>query len=363
VDIKKCEFGVTETTFLGFVVSKDGIRVDPEKVAAVARWKAPQTIREIQSFLGFCNFYRRFIKNYSRMSYPLACLTRKNWKWDFNTECQESFQNLKNALISAPVLQLYDPYAETRVETDSSDFVSAGALTQRGKDNEWHPVAYYSKILEDRESNYPIQDKEILAIINALKQWRGELTGLQSKFLVITDHRALEYFTTKKQLNSRQSAWLDLIACFDFDITYRPGKENVIADVLSRKGDELRTQKEIRTAAREQVLIDPSRVIDPTIATVSVIEFPTDLDLVDEVLQANRASDSLADWREVAGQPNSPFTLHNTDLLLHKGRLVIPEDGTLRTRLITEVHTSTLLQGRYSAGCGAVVLPVYLAYL
>jgi Reverse transcriptase (RNA-dependent DNA polymerase)/RNase H-like domain found in reverse transcriptase len=178
--IHKCEFHVKRTKYLGFIVSSDGIEVDPEKTAVVTDWAAPSTVRGVQSFLGFCNFYRRFIKDYSRMAKPLTRLTKDNTPFLWDADCKQAFGDLKKLLISAPILRHYDPELPTKIETDASDGVVAGILSQQ-HGNEWHPIAYFSKTMAPAERNYDIHDKEMLAIIRALNEWKAELEGLQGK--------------------------------------------------------------------------------------------------------------------------------------------------------------------------------------
>ena len=165
--IKMCEFHVTRTRYLGFILTTEGIEADPAKTDVVRSWTAPDTVRGVQSFLGFCNFYRKFIKDYSRIAQPLHRLTRKDVQFTWTPGCEESFQELKRRLINAPVLQHYRPDLETRLETDASDGVVAGVLSQN-HGGQWHPVAYYSKAMSGPEQNYEIHDKEMLAIIRAL---------------------------------------------------------------------------------------------------------------------------------------------------------------------------------------------------
>jgi len=144
-------------------------------------------------------------------------LTKKTRAWRFGPVETEAFEQLKQALLSAPVLAYYDPRRLTRVETDASDEVAAGVLSQLDPDdNHWHPVAFYSKTFNDAEANYEIHDREMLAVIWALEEWNAELLGLTQKFLVITDHRALEYFTTKRLLSARQARWADILSPYDF---------------------------------------------------------------------------------------------------------------------------------------------------
>src|SRR5262249_350025 len=155
--------------FLGFIATPEGIQVDPHKVNAVVEWQAPTTVKGIQSFLGFCNFYRHFIHEYGRIAKPLINLTRTRVLFKFDRACWNAFEELKLGLTSAPVLRHYDPELETMIETDASDGVVAGILSQK-HDNQWFPVAYFSKTMSPAECNYMIHDKEMLAIVKSLEQ-------------------------------------------------------------------------------------------------------------------------------------------------------------------------------------------------
>lgn len=338
--IKKCEFHVTRTKYLGFILSTDGIEVDPEKTAVIHQWKEPSTVRGVQSFLGFCNFYRRFIENYSRISRPLNQLTRKDATFTWTDECQQAFEDLKQRLTSAPILRHYQPDLETKLETDASDGVVAGVLSQRHDDNLWHPTAYYSKGMSDTEKNYEIHDKEMLAIIRSLQEWRAELEGLRlrERFDIFTDHRALEYFMTTKKLNARQARWAEFLSRFYFHIRYRPGRENTLADALSRPDTEIQTKDEYRW----QILLKPEQ-IEP----LAVAALQPALTVVDRVLRANRETPA-EDYRQMAQKEQGGWTLQE-GLLLKDDRLYVPDDDPeIRTQLLEEVHNqvSTAHPGR-----------------
>ena len=169
----------------------------------VKNWNAPTTIQGIQSFLGFCNFYHQFIKDYSQIASPLINLPKKDVPFMFDEACWEAFQALKDHLLSAPLLRHYQPDLETHMETDASDGVIAGVLSQKHGDD-WHSVAYFLMTMAPAETNYPIHNKEMLAIVQAMEEWRPELVGLQVElpFEVLSNHKALEYFMTTKKLNS-----------------------------------------------------------------------------------------------------------------------------------------------------------------
>lgn len=343
VDIKKSEFGVKRTKYLGFIVGVTGIEVDPEKIEVIQSWQAPTTVKGVQSFLGFCNFYRRFIRDYGRIAKPLTRLTKKEIPFRFDEGCRKAFEELKTRLTTTPILGHYDPQRQTMLELDASDGVVAGILSQQGPDQHWHPVAYFSKTMAPAECNYEIHDKEMLAIIRALEQWRAELEGLPSQIQILTDHRALEYFMTKRQLTARQARWAETLSRFDFRILYRPGKQNQRADALTRRKQDVDSQNQAMTESRMQTLLKTENLDlqivrelqSPNVQLALLDSAP--LDLIDRILLANRTSESLKEFRQKASKRHQDWQLHN-GLLRYQARLVVPEDGDIRTELIREVH-------------------------
>jgi hypothetical protein len=237
--IQKCEFFKDETTFLGVIVGRHGIRMDPKKVQTIRDWKTPTCLTDVQAFIGFGNFYRRFVRDFSKIIAPMVNLTRKDVKFQWDLRCEESFNRLKEAFTSAPVLAPFDWEKEIILETDASDYVSAGVLSQYGDDGILRPVAFFSKKHSTTECNYEIYDKELLAIVRCFEEWRPELEGTSSPIKVITDHRNLEYFTTTKLLNRRQARWSEFLSRFNFTITYRPGKQGTKPDALTRRSEDL----------------------------------------------------------------------------------------------------------------------------
>ncbi|KAL0160101.1 hypothetical protein M9458_043826, partial [Cirrhinus mrigala] len=234
--LEKCEFHQSSVSFLGYVISGDGVRMEQNKVAAVSQWKEPQTIKELQRFLGFVNFYRRFIKNFSLLATPLTSMlkgSKKTLQW--NSNAREAFQRLKQAFTSASVLQHPDPNKPFVIEVDAADTGVGAVLSQwSGEPLALHPCAYYSKKLTPAEQNYGIGDRELLAIKQALEEWRHWLEGAKHPFQVITDHKNLQYLRNAKRLNARQARWSMFFTCFHFHITYQPKHKNLKADALSR---------------------------------------------------------------------------------------------------------------------------------
>ena len=210
--------------------------MDPAKVRGVAEWPAPENLHDLQSFLGFTNFYRRFIRDYSRVARPLHDLTAKDRSWSWGPEQEFAFDALKRAVTSEPVLVLPEVGFPFRLETDASDYACGAVLSQQQEDGRWLPVAYLSKSLTAPERNYEIHDKEMLAIVRALEEWRHFLEGAEHVFEIWTDHRNLQYFRTAQKLNRRQARWFTELAEYDFTLHHRPGRTNIIADELSRRG-------------------------------------------------------------------------------------------------------------------------------
>jgi hypothetical protein len=185
---------------------------------------------------------------------PLVELTKVGVPFRFDKTCWDAFKELKARLTSAPVLKHYDAGLESMIKTDASDGVIAGVLSQLHPDGEWYPVAYYSKTMTPAECNYEIHDKEMLAVVRSLEQWRPELQGI-GQIKVYTDHKALEYFMTKKQLTGRQARWAEALSEYYFTIMYRSGRQNGKADALTRRDEEVEAQDEVKAEYRTRALL------------------------------------------------------------------------------------------------------------
>src|SRR5207245_7167617 len=171
-----------------------------DKIQSICDWPEPRKVKDIQSFLRFANFYHCFINNYSNIVIPLTRLTCKNAPWNFSDECRSSFNSLKEAFTSAPILTHWVPDVPITVETDASDYAIAGILSVTCSDAELRPFAFYSRTLTAPELNYDTHDKELLTIYEAFRHWRHYLEGSGSPIDVVTDHKNLEYFSTSKVL-------------------------------------------------------------------------------------------------------------------------------------------------------------------
>jgi len=231
VNKEKCEFSVDQIEFVGHIVTANGIKADANKVIAIKNWPIPQTPTSVRSFLGAAGFYRRFIPNFSEIAAPLTDLTRDNYKFEWTNKQHTAFVTLKDALSTAPVLRLPDFKLTFIVVTDASMIAVGGVLMQNDGEGE-RPIAYESRKLNDAESRYPVHEQELLAIIVCLRTWRCYLEGMT--FIIRTDHKSLEHIPTQKHLSRRMVRWIEYLQQFNFKIEYKPGKENVVADALSR---------------------------------------------------------------------------------------------------------------------------------
>jgi hypothetical protein len=237
VEPEKSDFHKQYVKYLGYTISPGKIGMDKSKIQAIEEWPVPKSIRDVRAFLGYVNFYRRFITGYGGIATPLTNLTRKNTPFIWDNTAQQAFEDIKARVVSEPILMMPDPERPFEVETDASDYALGGQLGQRDDEGRLHPVAFFSKKLNGPELNYQIHDKELMAIIEAFKEWKPYLSGTNHQVKVYTDHKNLTYFTTTKDLNKRQTRWSEFLSEFNFQIIYRKGKDNGRADALSRRPD------------------------------------------------------------------------------------------------------------------------------
>ncbi|CAI5997914.1 unnamed protein product [Closterium sp. NIES-64] len=229
----KSDFAVKKVQFLGHMVSAEGVHVDQRKIGAVKKWKVPENVKELQQFLGFANYYNRFVPQYAKIAAPLTDLLKKDTPYKWDTPHQQAMEQLQTALTTAPVFILPDPDKDYVVEADASD-QAVGAVLMQDHGRGSQPIAYLSKKLHGAELNYPIHDTEALAIVIAFKAWRCYLEGAKST--VYTDHCSLKYLKSQPTLSRRQVRWVDFLQThFHYDIVYKPGLHNK-ADALSRPG-------------------------------------------------------------------------------------------------------------------------------
>jgi hypothetical protein len=333
---EKCEFHTTETEFLGFIISHNGISMDPRKVQTIQDWETPENVHDVQVFLGFANFYRRFIKGYSRVCRPLFKLLQKNYKFCWSPEAQNTFQQLKERFTSAPILKYFEPSLPSTLEVDSSDTVTSGVLLQPAEKESkiLHPIAYFSKKMLPAECNYSIGEKELLAIVNAFKEWRHYLEGAAHQITVLSDHLNLKEFTSTMKLNRRQARWAEKLAAYDFVITHVPGKSNGRADALTRRSGDLPKEGDEHHNPASSILF-------PKNFSVSALN-RDQLEDIKTTLEQDPEAQSIIDAlnKGLRKHPRVPIGECEVkeDLLYVYGLVYIPNNLELQRKIIASCH-------------------------
>ena len=187
------------------VIQEGKITMDPGKLKGIQDWPAPTTVRQVRGFLGFGNFCRRFIRGFSEVARPLNELLKKDRKFEWTTECQRAFKDLKTRFTSEPILVMPDQTKPFQIECDASKYASGVVLTQLDSNGDRHPCVFISKTFSPAERNYEIYDRELLAIIRALEEWRHYIQGSPHTMIVFSDHKNLTYFQEARKLNRRQA--------------------------------------------------------------------------------------------------------------------------------------------------------------
>jgi len=281
--------------------------MEPAKVKAVMDWPVLQNVHHVRSFLGLAGYYRRFVRDFSQIAAPLTDLLHKNVAFQWTDKQEKAFKQLKEAVCNAPVLIVPDPGKPYTVVTDASGFAVGAALCQ-DHGNGLQPSAYISRKMNDHEKNYPVHEQELLAIIHALREWRHYLHG--SQFTVVTDHRSLQYIQTQPNLSARQVRWTEFLAQFDFTVQYRAGKENHVADALSRRPDH-------QVSALEESTVE---VTDALLADV------------------REAYLSDSDTKALLEKRSDKYVYRDGMIYTKDSKLYIPNDTKIRTKLLAEAH-------------------------
>jgi transposase InsO family protein len=235
--LKKCEFAKPSIDYLGHIISKDGIRTDPAKVAAVLEWPVPTSVHDVRSFLGLCSYYRRFVPKFAEVAAALTDLTRadvRDVKAAWGPKQQAAFEELKRLLTSTPVLRHADSSKPYMLRCDASEFAIGSVLMQE-HEGQLHPVAYQSRKLSPAESRYGAYAREMLAVMDALRHFDNYIDG--QHVTVESDHEALSWFWQQKHLDKQQARWMAALQAYDLQLRYIQGKANLVADALSRRPD------------------------------------------------------------------------------------------------------------------------------
>ncbi|GBG79447.1 hypothetical protein CBR_g29594 [Chara braunii] len=314
INKEKSSFGVPSVIYLGHVISGDGLAPEAAKIAAIQDWPQPQTVRDVRSFLGLASYYRKFIRNFSAVAAPLTNLTKKDTPFLWSLHCQMAFARLKQALTRAPVLKLPDPTLPFVLTTDASQY-GIGAVLQQDDGNGLRPVEFMSKKIKTQKLQDSTYEKELYALVSALKHWKHFLLGRH--FKIFSDHSTLQWLKSQGELNDKLARYIQFIDLFDFELKHKKGCYNKVANALSRRPDFFALISSTHSFG-EEVRQTIARLLpqDPTYGPVI------------RNLQANPSSE--------------PGYAMSSDLLYtyNRGeeRLCIPEDQQLRTLLMSECH-------------------------
>ncbi|GAU37338.1 hypothetical protein TSUD_395190 [Trifolium subterraneum] len=306
--LSKCEFWLKEVSFLGHIISSGGIAVNPAKVDAMLQWGTPESVSEIRSFLGLAGYYRRFIKGFSKMALPLTLLTRKDQAFVWDEKCVKSLQELKKKLTTASVLVLSD--------------------------------AKESFVLKVQERNYPTHDLELAAVVFALKVWRHYLYG--SRFEVFNDHKSLKYLFDQKELNMRQRRWLEFLKDYDFELSYHPGKANVVANALSRKSLHMPSLM-VKELDLIEEFRDLSLVCEVTSNNVKLGMLKLTNPFLEKVRECQKEDEKL--MKRVAlviEEQENDYKIDENGVVKYRGRVCIPNVAELKRMILDEGHRSGL---------------------
>ena len=308
--LKKCEFNQTELKFVGHIVGAKGIRPDPEKLSAVTGWPAPHNIHELRKFLGFTNYFRKFLQGYSQRTAPLTNLLRKNVAYEWTKICQESFDQLKIDLTSAPVLVSPDTTQSYELIADACGTGIGSVLLQNEK-----PIAFESRKFNPAEQNYTVTEQELLAIIHSLMTWRYLLEGLPKEQLkLVTDHSPLTFMPTVQNMSRRQVRWSEILQRYPCTWEHRAGKNNV-ADPISRRPGQAQT-------------IPITAVTRGTVTPVTITPFQ-------EEIIAGYDSDP---W--FAETQNTNKLSKNNDVWMRGTQICVPEHLNIKQKIMYEMHAA-----------------------
>ena len=356
----KCQFLKDEISFLGHIVSKEGISVDPVKVQKLLDLPIPKTLRELRAFIGLASYYRRFIPGFATISAPLNRLTKKGVSIDsWNSVCTEAFNSLKHALISAPVLRSPDFTRQFTVYTDASEYGIGGILAQHDDDNNEYVVCYASRTMTKAERNYTVTEKEALAVVYALRHFRPYLYGVT--FRLVTDHSALRWLLDQKHAEGRIARWQLLLRDYDFTIEHRRGTQHGNADAMSRLvipvsdcEDEIALTSAVHAVNSQPVDEDAEQVVSaPPLIDLSRCQAEDKyLSAVLHFLSTQRVPEDeelarlcqLEDWDAVFMMEENGVVKR---VVKPKGGermqlIAVPEFGNLRQTLLTQFHDSPL---------------------
>ena len=364
---KKCKLFAKRVTYLGFEISNEGLRTDPEKVNKVLEWCRPTNITELRGFVGFCNYYRSFVPSFSHVVEPLVAMTRKGAHFSWSAECESAFRDLKRLMTEAPMLAYPDAAAQFVVDTDCSQYAMGGVLSQV-VDGVERPIAFGSKLLNSAQRQYCATYRELLALITMVNMWKQYLFG--QKFILRTDHSALKWLTSLKNCEGMLARWLASLAEYDMEIVHRPGRLHQNADALSRirscgRADCiecLRKEKQCKPEAQARVVI-----VTEALPTVSAEELRVKQgeDAVLEIVMGWVNTGVRPTWEEMVHTDVSTQTywtqykrLYMQDGILYR-KAKLPSGDTVRQICLPPSLRGQVLDNLHTQGAHQGVIRTY----
>ncbi|WVZ19621.1 hypothetical protein V8G54_006943 [Vigna mungo] len=300
---KKCVFGQHQLEYLGHIISQQGVAADPKKVEAMHNWPLPKTPKALRGFLGLTGYYRRFVQGYGKIAQPLTQLLSKDG-FHWTEEARTAFEELKKVIAQLPVLAVPDFSKSFTLETDASGKGLGAVLLQAGR-----PLAFWSQALSSRAQNKSVYERELMALVQAVRKWKHYLMG--SHFIILTDQRSLKFLTDQRLLTEEQFKWASKLIGFDFEIRFRPGKDNIVADALSRKS---------------------------YFMPISVLQ-PTQWDSWEEESQTDAGMVSLIQDLMIDPKSHVGYELRK-GRLFYKGKLVLPRGSSSIPTIFKDMHES-----------------------
>ena len=314
-------------------MGKHGVRVDPEKVKAIVEWPIPQSVKDLRKWLGLANYLHKYTKNYADIVRPLSSLLRKDVVWEWTAECARAFEDVKKSLTEAPILALADQDKPFSVVCDASDFAIGCALLQKDDTGKNRVISYQSRQLKPAERNYPVHDKELLAMKYALVKFRIYLLG-SKPFVIYTDHASLRTAVKTPHLSQRMARWLSYFSEYNFTVEYKPGKANHLADALSRRPDYESTITANTVSSVRSRLIDEIRVAynkDPHCK--QLVEYYNSTDSSKSLKKLDSKAQSRL-HRYSFHEGILYYSLDDSD----SPRILVPHDMELKQRILFEYH-------------------------
>ncbi len=340
IDINKCKFHVQKTIFLELLISIEELKMNSQKMQAVVDWSTLNNLTQMQFFIDFCNFYRCFIKNFSKIVHSIIQLTQKEIIFEWNEVCQIIFDHMKRCMIETSILRHFDQTCEIILEIDSFNYVNDEILFQYDDEEVLHSIVFYSKNMSSAECNYKIYNKELLIIIQAFEHWRLELKLTDISIKMFIDHQALILLMKDKELSRRQMRWVQKLADFNFRIMYQFDKQNIKINAFTHQADVVLRDSEDERVHYQWIIILTSNRMKIADLKKNISE-----SIYKQILKINEIDENCTLLREAIARDETQYEdikLKNcwiqNEILYHNSQLWVSFNELLQMNLIHEMH-------------------------